>query len=295
MSEQNTVSGRPPAPGELVVLRPEDPTTLTARPRSVLEDRPRSVLEEERDFFLRSLRDLEAEHDAGDIDDADHAALKDDYTVRAAAVIRQLAGDPPARRPEVAAPTSETDASSVPSASSGRPGRARRWRWVAAVAVAVIAGSVAGWAVTSASGARLPGQTVSGAPVGAAKIAQLLLQAQKAAATGDAVTALKDCRTILAENPDQAQALAEEGWLLAQTRRPGLQTQALGDLTRAVNLAPDDQTAHLYRGIVLVDVGRQADAVGDLQWYLDHGPDPQVKPRVETALAQARTGVGGPP
>lgn len=49
------------------------------------------MLEEEREFFLRSLRDLEAERAAGDIDELDYASLRDDYTVRAAEVLRQLA------------------------------------------------------------------------------------------------------------------------------------------------------------------------------------------------------------
>ena len=47
-------------------------------------------LEEQRDFLLRSLDDLEREHDAGDVDEADYQALKDDYTARAAAVLRSL-------------------------------------------------------------------------------------------------------------------------------------------------------------------------------------------------------------
>ena len=37
-------------------------------------------LEEERKFLLRSLDDLEREHDAGDMDEADYQTLKDDYT-----------------------------------------------------------------------------------------------------------------------------------------------------------------------------------------------------------------------
>lgn len=52
--------------------------------------RERSVLEEEREFFLRSLQDLEAERAAGDIDEVDYLALRDDYTARAAEVLRQL-------------------------------------------------------------------------------------------------------------------------------------------------------------------------------------------------------------
>src|SRR4051794_18690615 len=43
-----------------------------------------AALEEQRDFLLGSLRDLDAEHDAGDVDEADYLALKDDYTARAA-------------------------------------------------------------------------------------------------------------------------------------------------------------------------------------------------------------------
>ena len=41
-------------------------------------------LEEEREFLLRSLRDLEREREAGDIDDDDYRTLHDDYTARAA-------------------------------------------------------------------------------------------------------------------------------------------------------------------------------------------------------------------
>ena len=41
--------------------------------------------EETTEFLLQSLRDLEREREAGDIDDDDYRALHDDYTVRAAA------------------------------------------------------------------------------------------------------------------------------------------------------------------------------------------------------------------
>ncbi len=54
-----------------------------------------------RDVLLRSIRDLEQERAAGEIGDDDYAALKDDYTARAAAVLRAIeAGRPSgARRP----------------------------------------------------------------------------------------------------------------------------------------------------------------------------------------------------
>ena len=47
-------------------------------------------LEEERDFLLRSLDDLDRERAAGDLDPADYVALKEDYTARAAAVLRAI-------------------------------------------------------------------------------------------------------------------------------------------------------------------------------------------------------------
>lgn len=47
-------------------------------------------LEEERRFLLRSLKDLEKEHEAGDVDDNDYETLKDGYTARAADVLRQI-------------------------------------------------------------------------------------------------------------------------------------------------------------------------------------------------------------
>lgn len=54
---------------------------------------PRSELEEERDFLLESIRDLDAEREAGDLDEADYRSLRDQYTSRAAAVLRALEGD----------------------------------------------------------------------------------------------------------------------------------------------------------------------------------------------------------
>ena len=49
-----------------------------------------AALVDERDFLLRSLEDLEREHDAGDVDDHDYETLKDDYTARAARAIRAV-------------------------------------------------------------------------------------------------------------------------------------------------------------------------------------------------------------
>ncbi len=47
-------------------------------------------LEEERSFLLRSLSDLDREHAAGDVSDDDYETLRDDYTTRAAGVLRSI-------------------------------------------------------------------------------------------------------------------------------------------------------------------------------------------------------------
>ena len=71
--------------------RPPSSSTRIAWPR----------LEEERSFLLRSLRDLDAERAAGDVDEHDYVTLRDGYTKRAADVMREI-DDGRARLPTAA-------------------------------------------------------------------------------------------------------------------------------------------------------------------------------------------------
>ncbi len=63
-------------------------TTSTAKSGERLDRL--AELEEERRYLLRSLKDLEREREAGDVDEDDYRTLKDGYTVRAASVLRQI-------------------------------------------------------------------------------------------------------------------------------------------------------------------------------------------------------------
>ena len=76
--------------------RGADTTTVVIDPDRL------ATLEEERSFLLRSLRDLDAEHAAGDVDEHDYVTLRDGYTKRAADVMREIddgrARLPPRRR-----------------------------------------------------------------------------------------------------------------------------------------------------------------------------------------------------
>ena len=69
----------PPTP-----VRPNEPHGDAMNPDRLAE------LEEERRFLLRSLDDLEREHEAGDVDEHDFEVLRDGYTARAARVLRAI-------------------------------------------------------------------------------------------------------------------------------------------------------------------------------------------------------------
>ncbi len=150
----------------------------------------RASLEQERDFLLASLRDLEAEHEAGDIEDLDYEGLRDDYTARTAAVLRALDGPSGAgrdgirpRRVSGAGGPAERDKAS-PAADNNEAAESagggewhdasreaiersrRRWRTAAIVTAIVVVGVLAAWAVTASSGARLANQPISGSFAG---------------------------------------------------------------------------------------------------------------------------------
>ena len=116
----------------------------------------RAALEEERVFLLSSLADLERERAAGDVDDADYAALKDSYTARAADAIRRLR--------EADAPKKSVRTSSP-------------WRVVTGSLVVVVVAVTAGVLVARNAGERLPGQTMTGS-IGDGSVSSLLVQAR---------------------------------------------------------------------------------------------------------------------
>ena len=267
----------------------------------------RLSLEEERDFCLRSLRDLEAERDAGDIDAVDYETLRDAYTVRAAAALRQLDGEVASAGVggtgddgggadgggEIADTGEDGQAdlgSRRPAEGRGRrsPGGRSTWRKRTLIAVGVVAvAGGAAWSVAASSATRLPGQEITGQALGSEAETKLLQQAQQAVDRGDDVSAIKDYQKVLTADPNQPEALTGEGWLLAQTQQPALLRQGLSMLLTAEQTAPTYPPAHVYRGIGLLSEGDYTDAIPELKWYLAHGPDPQLAPRVQSALQQA--------
>lgn len=250
-----------------------------------------NALREERDFYLRSIQDLDDELAAGDIDDADYQTLKEAYTARAATLLRALLSDEdgiPDERVTLNGSSARSDTGDVESASSALSGFSTWRRRVAVGLVVVVLASGASWAVVASSATRLPGEEITGKALGSQAIAQQLSKAAQAEEKGDQVSAVKDYQSILNSDSNQPEALTGEGWLLAETQQPALVRQGLGMLASAEKVAPDYAPAHVYRGITLLSEGDYSNAVPELKWYLDHNPDPQLAPRVTQALQEAQ-------
>jgi cytochrome c-type biogenesis protein CcmH len=244
-----------------------------------------SELDDERSFLLDSLEDLERERAAGDLSDADYAILRDRYTQRAAEVLRDLGRESPADE-------SPEDAH-VPVVSSGTPSSEpvssprRRHRPALVVGSMALVVAVAIAVVVSQTGTRLPGQTATGS-VSLSRAAQLqrtLAQGETLETTGNAAGALRLYHEVLAQDPNQPEALAESGWLEFQA---GVQARDAGLLSSAQQLEQEAQRAepgayapHLYLGSMLLAEGNAQGAVTQYRQFLSDGP-----PQSEVRAAQ---------
>ena len=216
-------------------------------------------LQDQRDFFLRSLDDLEAERAAGDISEADYLALRDEYTVRAADLLRS-GGDVVSTRDR------ET-----------RPGR-RVFVVGAVIAVAVLAGVLA----ARGSGQRLPGDP--GAGTIEAGPTQRVDQARVLVSQGNTQEALRLYQSVLDEDPRHPAALADLGWLLRQSGRPD---DALAYLDRAVAADPTYPDAHFFRGMVLwKDKADPAGGAAEFKLALANNPRQDLRRTLEGFLPQ---------
>jgi hypothetical protein len=239
-----------------------------------MDDLERRNLEEQRDFLLASLRDLERERAAGDVDAADYEALRSSYTARAADIIRRLQPD------EIVA-----DPSAV---TVGRRGLSRRVIGV----IAVVAFAVGlGVFVARQSGQRLPGETASGGI--ADSTANKLAQARQLN-FNDPITAINIYSDVLKVDPDNVEALTYRSWLLALTARDAeqavrdaaVQTAILG-LGRATLLDDSYPDAHCFLGIVSFRFANDlATAKSELAKCQASDPPAQVKGFVDAVVAE---------
>lgn len=154
-------------------------------------------LEEEREFLLQSIRDLDREHSAGDVDPADYDELRQGYVARTAEVMSALdaeRGDLERRQ------------------TTARPKLGRRLAWLGACAVFAV---VAGVLLARASGTRVGDETITGnsdIPGSADERCRTISMSDPE----DGVSCYDD---ILSDAPDKLEALTYQGWALARLDR----------------------------------------------------------------------------
>lgn len=201
-------------------------------------------LEDERDFLLTSIEDLEREHAAGDLDEDDYRTLRDDYTRRAAAVLRAIAAGAAPPEPE--------------------PVRDRR-RTLAVAAVVALFAVGAGVLVAQSVGRRDPGDTATGGV--RQSVTEKLNEASRLLAT-DGPAALDLYDEVLEQDPGNVEALTYKGWGLYLSGDRGA---GLTSLIEAATAEPAYPDVHAFLAIVffrsglLDEAGRELDRLDALQ------------------------------
>lgn len=224
------------------------------------------ALEVQRDFLLRSLEDLEREHDAGDVDDADYAALKDDYTARAAAVLRSL------------------EAGRSRPAPAPRRVRGRTLGWVAAVvAFAVVAGVL----VAQTAGRRDAGEVITGDV--AQTTTEKLNQAGRLGGQGDLAGAIALYDEVLAGDPGNAEALTYKGWMLNLS---GEEEQGLEVLLQAATAHPRYPDVHAFLAVVFFRNGLVEQAGRELDRLDALDPPAAIRQLTDPLRAQVDAALG---
>lgn len=165
-----------------------------------------SALERERDFLLGSLRDLEEEHEAGDLDEDDFVELRSDYVARAADTIRAL------------------QSTAVVGAAPNGGGRTsvrtgRSWtRIVLWVLGTVLLATVAGVVLADFSGSRGATDQITGDI--RESVRARLFDAREAMGDQDLNRAIAIYDDVLTDEPSNAEALTYRGWLTNLTGDP---------------------------------------------------------------------------
>ena len=269
----------------------------------------REQLTEAKRVALAALRELDFEHAAGHVSDADFADLRARYEAEAAVTLRALDALP-------AAPACKPAPASV----------GRGWRHPAALGTAAVALLVFGVAIgvgivrytepdrmadTPPPGSR-PLASLDAPPAGAAPSAanaprgpvtpqmlQGMLEAARASLFagryGEAIAAYQ---AVLKRDPNNVNALTHMGLIAGMAARgehgPEMVDRALGLFDRALALAPDYPPALLYRGQLLYEAKKDAaGAIRSWERFVTVVPAGEDRTRVERMIAEAKARPAG--
>lgn len=259
------------------------------------------MLESERAFLLRSLEDLDSELIAGNIDPDSYRTLHDDYTARAAEVIRELKEGSEAEKPE----------------------KPRGLKWITYGGIAVFVGLVA-FLMSQAVGDRQPGQSATGndeIPSVTTIARDPELEAAEQAVDADPNdydARVRYARALIATragggpnyaeaiqqyveasriDPDQGEPYAYSGWLSAlvagaTSDEPSQRTLlevAARRLDQAIAVDPDYTDSYVFKGLVLARYeNKPCDAVAPFQQFLTKAPQNHpMRQQVLSALSDA--------
>lgn len=245
---------------------------------------------DQRKFLLQSLRDLDAEFKAGDLDLDDYNSLRSDYVARTAQVIKELESP---QSFEISEATSSPSSNSVNTKSTKRV----RQTLITLLLVLIVA-TGAGWLVAHQSGQRLSGQSLSGSIEDST--ASLLSRA-RATNFVDPQAAIKLYSQVLGLDPDNVEALTYRAWLLALIARgAGSEIKQLAflsastDLERAIKIDASYPDAHCFLGIVRFRLA--GDAIGSREQLTiceSQNPPAEVKSFVDSIVAEVDAAIAG--
>ncbi len=207
-------------------MAPEATGSPASSDRRLLDPDALVALEEERDFLLTSLRDLDRELEAGDVDEDDYRVLRDDYTHRASQVLEAI---------------ERRQAAIARSQGPRRPGRI-----VAGVAGVLLFAVLAGLGVAQAAGNRTSIDGITGGV--RATVGQMLFRCDEFRARAEIVEALECYDEVIEQHPANAEAVTSKGWTLVFAGLPDLAWPYFDD---AVALDPEYADLRVYRAIVL--------------------------------------------
>ena len=270
----------------------------------------RQELEEEKRAALGAIRELEFEHAAGHISDADFAELRARYEAEAAAVLTELDRLGPAEPAPVRV---------SPSPSSGRSA----WRHPAALATAAILLVAFGVAVGAGivrytepdqmAGQPMPGsrplaelprvepggretpnasnapRVEPGRPLPPEMLRGMLQAARSSLAQGRYSEAIAAYQAVLKRDPNNVDATTHLGLILAVGGGPEHADRALEIFDRALTIDPNYLPALLYRGQVLFEAKHDVPgAVRSWEKFVALAPPGEDRDRVAKMIREAQ-------
>ncbi len=270
----------------------------------------REQLAEDRRAALRTLRELEFEHGAGHVSDADYADLRARYEADTATILAEL--DRLGVAPAPAPGAGPADAPAAPRRSG--------WRHPAAIGVAAVAlvtfgvglgvGIVRYTEPDPNAGAPMPGSrpmagveapSAANAPRGPVtpEMLQGMLQAARASLFARRYNeAIAAYQAVLKRDPNNVDATTHLGLIAAIAAQgehgPEMVDRALGLFDRALAQDPNYPPALLYRGQVLFEVRKDVPgAIKSWEKFVAVAPPGEDRDRVAKLLADARAQAGG--